>query len=51
MFGKNMSNFIKLLVDESGNLNLNFEDEIISGTCLTRNGELVHTKVKEVLSL
>jgi NAD(P) transhydrogenase subunit alpha len=51
MFGKNIVNFTKLLIDDKGNLNVNLDDEIIAGTCLTHKGQLVHVKVKEVLSL
>ncbi len=47
MFGKNLTNFIKILVSEEGGLNLNFEDDIVSTTCLTREGEIVNEKVKE----
>lgn len=47
MFGKNLTNFIRLLVSDEGELKLNFEDEIVSGTCLTREGEIAHEKVKE----
>ncbi len=46
MFGKNVLNFIKLMIDEEGNLNLNFEDEIVKGTCLTHDGEIVNERVK-----
>ena len=47
MFGKNLFNFLKLIIDEEGALNLNFEDELVVGTCLTRDKEVVHEKVKE----
>ncbi|MBA7526359.1 NAD(P) transhydrogenase subunit alpha part 1 [subsurface metagenome] len=49
MFGKNVLNFIKLIIDEEGNLNLNFEDEIVKGTCLTHEGEIVNERVKSVM--
>ncbi len=51
MFGKNLLNFLKLLVTEDGKLHLNFDDEIIKGTCLTHAGEVQHARVKEVLNL
>ena len=50
MFGKNCINFIKLLVDEEGKLNLDFEDEILKGACLTHNGEVVNEKIKEQIT-
>jgi NAD(P) transhydrogenase subunit alpha len=49
MYGKNLINFMKLLVDKDGNLNLNFEDEIIRGACITHNGEIVNERVKSFI--
>lgn len=49
MFGKNVLNFLKLLVDEEGKLVLNFEDEIIQGTCLCHNGEIVNERYKQTI--
>ncbi len=49
MFGKNVFNFLKLIIDENGDLNLNFEDEIVRGTCITHNGELYNERVKTII--
>jgi NAD(P) transhydrogenase subunit alpha len=46
MFGNNLFNYLKLIVDENGELNLNFEDEIIKGSCVTHNGQIVNEKMK-----
>ena len=48
MFGKNVINFFKLMIKD-GTINLNFEDDLVKGTCLTHNGEIVNEKVKEVI--
>ena len=50
MLGKNYINFLDLLIDGDGNLNLDFEDDIISGTCMTRDGEIQNERVKEIIS-
>ena len=50
MFGRNLINFLSLIIDEEGNLDLNFEDEIVQGTCLTHNKEIIHSRVKEFLN-
>ena len=34
------------MTGEDGALNLNFEDEIIAGACITRGGEIVHEGAK-----
>ena len=49
MYARNMLNFLKLMIGDKGSLNLNFEDEIIKGTCLTHAGEVLNEHVKEVL--
>jgi len=42
-----IENLVGLLVSEDGQLNLDFEDEIIAGACITRDGEIVHEGAKE----
>lgn len=49
MFGKNVFNFLKLMIDEEGGLNLNFEDDIVLNTCVTNNKEVVSERVKNIL--
>ncbi len=46
MFGKNVLNFLKLIIGEEGELNLNFDDEIVKGTCITHQKEILHERVK-----
>ncbi len=48
VFGKNMFNFLKLMIDANGTLNLNFEDDLIKGTCMTHNGQIVNDRIKEL---
>lgn len=35
LYGKNICNFLQLIIDKEGNLNLNFEDDLVKGTCVT----------------
>lgn len=42
MYAKNMLNVLNLMIDKEGQLNLNFEDEIIKGACVTRAGAVVY---------
>jgi len=51
MYGKNLINFLKLIIDEDGNLNLNFDDEVVKGACITHNKEVVNERVKSVLQI
>jgi len=46
MFGKNVFNFLQLLIAEDGSLMLDFEDDIVKGTCITHGGEILNERVK-----
>ena len=50
MFGKNVINFMKLLISEEGGLDLNFDDDLVKGTCVTHQKEIVHVRVKEFMN-
>ncbi len=41
MFSRNVLSFLNHLIKD-GKLNLNFEDEIVRGTCITHDGRIVH---------
>ncbi len=49
MFGKNVITVLKLILKD-GQVNLNFEDDLVKGTCITHNKEIVNEKLKEALS-
>ena len=47
LYARNLFNFVSLIVDKkTGALALNWEDEIIKGAGLTRDGEIVHPSLK-----
>lgn len=50
MFGKNVLNFMKLMIGEEGALNLNFDDDIVKGTCITHAKEIYNERVKSVIN-
>ncbi|MDJ1169817.1 Re/Si-specific NAD(P)(+) transhydrogenase subunit alpha [Roseofilum sp. BLCC_M154] len=49
MYAKNISTLLNYLVKE-GELNLDFEDDIISGTCVTHAGEVRNKRVKDAIA-
>jgi NAD(P) transhydrogenase subunit alpha len=49
MYAKNMHAFLGLLIDKEGNLNLDFEDEIVKGTCITHEGRVVHEATRKAM--
>lgn len=46
VYGKNMTNFLQLILDKDGNSNLNWEDDLVKGSCITHNGEIIHERLK-----
>jgi len=50
MYAKNITTFLLSLMDE-GKLVLNPEDEVVQGTLLCRDGEVVNPRLRELLSL
>jgi len=50
MFGKNMINFLKLIIGNEGEMNLNFEDDLVMGTCVTHQKEIRHERVKSFMN-
>ena len=46
LYGRNVLNFLKLIIDENGNLNLNFEDDLVKGACITHDKNIVNDRVK-----
>jgi NAD(P) transhydrogenase subunit alpha len=47
LYARNLFNFISPLVDKATQaLKIDWNDEIIKGTCLTRDGEVVHPALK-----
>lgn len=46
LYGKNVLNFLQLLITKEGELQLNWEDELVKGSCITHDGQLVHERLK-----
>ncbi len=49
LYGKNVVNFLQLIIDKEGKLNLNWEDDLVKGSCITHNGEVIHERVKSLV--
>jgi NAD(P) transhydrogenase subunit alpha len=48
LYSKNVLNFLKLIIDKEGALNLNFEDDLVKGTCIVHGGDIVNERVKQL---
>jgi len=42
LYARNIQALLELMTGEDGSLSLDWDDEIIAGACLTRDGEVVH---------
>src|SRR3954470_22648223 len=49
LYAKNIQALLELFEGEEGALNLNFDDEVISGACVVRDGEIVHPGAKKAV--
>ncbi len=45
LYGKNLLNFLQLIVDKENQIHLNWEDELVKGACITHDGAVVHERV------
>lgn len=50
MFGKNVINFLKLMISSKGEFKLNWEDDLVKGTCVTNNKEVVNERIKSIIN-
>jgi len=49
MYAKNLQSFLGLIVSKEGTLALDFEDEIVKGTCITHEGGVVHEATQKAM--
>lgn len=48
LYGKNVLNFLQLVIDKEGKLNLNWEDDLVKGACITHEGKIVNERVQQL---
>ena len=51
LYSKNVLNFLKLIIDKEGKMTLNFEDDIVKGTCITNGGNIVNERVQGMMTV
>jgi H+-translocating NAD(P) transhydrogenase subunit alpha len=49
LYGKNVINFLQLIINKEGQLNLNFEDDLVAGTCIVHEGKITNERVAALL--
>ena len=50
LYGKNILNFLQLIIGKEGQLNLNFEDDLVKGTCVVYDKAITNERVKALLA-
>jgi len=50
LYGKNVLNFLQLIINKEGALNLNFEDDLVKGTCIVHGGVVINEKVSMLVA-
>ena len=49
LYGKNILNFLQLIIKD-GQVNLNFEDDLVKGTCIAHDGKITNERVAALIS-
>ena len=49
LYSKNVLNFLKLIITKEGGINLNWEDDLVKGTCIVHDGKIVNERVLSLL--
>jgi H+-translocating NAD(P) transhydrogenase subunit alpha len=50
LYARNVLALLELMLDESGELALDFDDEIIAGACIVRDGEIVNEAARALVA-
>jgi len=48
LYAKNIHNFLKLMIDADGKFTMDFEDDLVKGTCILHNGEVVYERIRQL---
>jgi proton-translocating NAD(P)+ transhydrogenase subunit alpha len=49
LYARNLQALLELMIDENGDLSLDFDDEIIAGACIVREGEIVNEAARSLV--
>lgn len=59
LYGKNILNFLQLIIDKDarpddpagrGKINLNFEDDLVKGTCIAHDGKITNERIQSLIA-
>lgn len=46
LYGKNICNFLPLIIQKDGKLHLNFDDDLVKGSIITHEGQVINERLK-----
>jgi len=49
LYARNLQAFLELVTDDEGTLTLDYDDEVVSGACVVRDGEIVNAGAKKAV--
>ena len=49
LYGKNILNFLELIITKEGNINLNFDDDLVKGTCIIHGKKITNDRLKDLI--
>jgi len=49
LYARNIQALLELFLDEQGQLALDFDDEIVAGACIVRDGAIVNTGARALV--
>jgi len=48
LYSKNVFNFLKLIISKEGGIDLNWQDDIVKGTCMVHEGRIVNDRLQSL---
>ena len=49
MYSRNIQSLLGLMITKEGKLNLDMSDEVVRGTVITKDGEVVHDATRKAI--
>ncbi|HTL06773.1 MAG TPA: hypothetical protein VL307_00905, partial [Chitinophagaceae bacterium] len=49
LYGKNVLNFLQLITGKDNSIELNWQDDLVKGCCITHAGEVQHERVRGIV--
>ena len=51
MYSRNVASLLGLLITKEGKLNIDMTDDVVRGTVITKDGEIVHEQTRKLVAV